>query len=263
MDKKKQYAIIGVLAGLILTAVIVLAVMNSGGGSDSPSDNPPAQQAGGGPSGGRRQPPTPASDQADRGIMKPTPSSAGRDPFAAGGKTPKVAILPGRRQDPFYYKVNDKILPPPPNIFDSGIEPIRVASATQEAPRKPGNSVVRVVPNRRVSGIMSGPDGVYAIIENTDGTVEIVKPGSRTKDGYTVVSITDASVLLRQEDTRTHTIYTQLVMFTDAPVSSTAGGGNGGNGGGSNGSGTGNGGGNGGSPGGGRPGGGGRDRGDG
>ena len=197
MDKKKQYAIIGVLAGLILTAVIVLAVMNSGGSSDSADTTPPT--SGGGPSAGRKPPTADAPTQAQRGVMQPPASSAGRDPFAAGGKKPQVAALPGHKQDPFYYKPNDKSLPPPPNIFDTGVEPIRVASANQEKTPVHNPPPVRVVPNRRVSGIMSG-DGVYAIIENTDGSVEIVKPGSKTKDGYTVVSITDTSVLLRQED---------------------------------------------------------------
>lgn len=123
----------------------------------------------------------------------------------------QVASVPKKRDyDPF--KVTWKQVPPPPYVFGS-VQPLRLASAEVEIPPV-GEINMREVATRRVSGIMSG-DGVFAILESADGDQpEIIKPGSMTKDGYRVVSITSDTVKLQRKDG--NVIRTQIVPLTDA-----------------------------------------------
>ena len=220
--QKKQLMIGGGIAGGLL--IIGLLYMTFGRPSDDvPIDTTQGQATGNGQAGRRKQ----VMVQPDG---QPTPemgvsaNTAPKDPKAKGIQV--ASVFPGRKKDPFYYERH--IIPPPPNVFDQ-VNPITVA-AENLAPVKRGPTIMRVVPNRRVSGLMSG-DGVYAILEGVNGDVEIVKPGSKTKDGYTVVAINPDSVLLEKEDPATKTTYTQTVMFSDAAVSSSPGGGRGNGGG--------------------------------
>jgi hypothetical protein len=122
----------------------------------------------------------------------------------------QVASVPHHKGfDPFYPTWHQA--PPPPDPLAAGdVEPIRVASAGYTAP--PEKEVtVREVPDRRVSGIMSG-DGVFAIIEQ-NGESEVVKPGGTTKDGYRVVAINDDSVKLQKKVGNLN--YTQTVQLSD------------------------------------------------
>ena len=214
--RKKQLMIGGGVAGGILLALLLWVFLK-----------PPADDTTGDvPVAGTKTMPT-AKGRPDRpptlqgNVPAPAQSANGApaDTAAPGGKTAKpvqIAQLPGHRGDPFYYERH--ITPPPPNVF-SDIAPITIA--VENYPKEQAKpATVRVVPNRRVSGLMSG-DGVYAILESTNGDVEIVKPGSKTKDGYTVAAINPDSVLLEKEDPLTHIVYTQLVMFTDQAVGST------------------------------------------
>lgn len=139
---------------------------------------------------------------------------------AATPLTPKqLAQLPkyNGARDPF--KVAWQQPPAPPYIFQE-VEPLRVASAGVEAP--PAAPVtVREVPDRRVSGIMTG-SGVFAILEQ-NGDSEIVKPGSVTQDGYRVMSITSDTVRLQKKEG--NVILTQTVPLTDIATGPTGMGG--------------------------------------
>ena len=223
-DKQKKQLMIGggVAGGLVALALLYFFVLK--GPSDETTDtttqaNP--QKAGEGMGRPRPTPQSAGAGGAPQQAASANPAPAGKN------KSLQIAsAFPGRKTDPFYYERH--IVPPPPNVFDQ-VTPKMVA--VENAPRKSTiHTTVRVVPTRRVSGLMSG-DGVYAILENTNGDTEIVKPGSRTKDGYTVVAINPDSVVLELEDPATHTTYVQTVMFSDASVSSTPNGGRGGNGG--------------------------------
>ncbi len=226
--QKKQLMIGGGIAGG-LAIIGLLYVMFSGGGDSSGATDtttgPPT--TGGGQAGRQTQrPPNANTGQPEQAI-----SANPANPGAPGGKTDRAlqlaSVLPGHKSDPFYFERH--IVIPPPNVFDQ-VTPITVTKDDTKPPVREKGIRVRVVPTKRVSGLMTG-DGVYAILESVNGEVEIVKPGSKTKDGYTVTAINPDSVDLEQEDPRTKTIYTQRVMFSDAPVSSTPGGGRGGNGG--------------------------------
>lgn len=188
---------------------------------------PGAQMPGqpGGPKGGPGR-----GGPISRGGGAPgAPGAPGKLPGAPGaaGAAGAVATLPPikskRKFDPFV--IDWKKLPPPPYIFDNIVGPVRVASVDVEIPPV-GEVTVREVPNRRVSGIMSG-DGVFAILEAADGSVpDIVKPGMTTKDGYKVVSITADSVTLERKDG--NVTRTQQVPLTDQSfggASATGGGG--------------------------------------
>lgn len=143
-------------------------------------------------------------------------TAAAGQPGAKDGKT--VAALPyNPRRDPFF--VPWRVPPPPPNIFTE-VQPLRVATYNVVTP-PPVDTVVREVPNRRVSGIMSG-DGVFAILESGSSDPEIVKPGVVTSDGYTVVSINSDSVKLQKKEG--NIIYTQIVPLSDLPTNPSAGG---------------------------------------
>lgn len=138
---------------------------------------------------------------------------------AAGGMTggtakasPPKKLLPIKTvPDPFL--VTWKKAPPPPYVFER-VEPIRLASVGVATPPPP-NTEIREVPRMRVSGIMTG-NGVYAILEGGGAEPEIVKPGSRTKDGYRVVSINADSVKLQKK--QGNIILTQVVPLTDVPI---------------------------------------------
>ncbi len=141
------------------------------------------------------------------------PGAKASDPFqVASARNPN-------KKDPFFPTWHTD--PPPPDIFQD-IQPIRVADQQIDTPPV-GDVTVREVPTRRVSGIMSG-DGIYAIIEQ-NGESEIVKPGSRTKDGYTVVSIDNDTVKLRRKDN--NIIRTQTVPLSDESTGGPAAGGQG------------------------------------
>ncbi len=233
MTKQKQ--MIAIAASAIVILLVVALVLFKRGGDASATDA------------------TAAADSAATPVQKPlTPSGAGgigaagagqtamnpagnpgkpvrpapgkRDPFAAPGQAAAAGGMnggaaartasgpptrpPGVASDPFLVTWKQK--PLPPYVFDQ-VQPIRLASAVVETPPPPGYEV-REVATRRVSGIMSG-DGIYAILEG-NGDPEIVKPGSVTRDGYRVVSITDASVRLQKKDRNVTLV--QVVPLTDA-----------------------------------------------
>lgn len=154
---------------------------------------------------------------AKGGIFGNPPTATGANPALAGaaGSPARVAAagptgVP-HRSDPF--NVPWKQPQAPPYVF-SQVNPLRVASADVQAP-PPNNTEIREVPSRRVSGIMTG-DGVYAILES-GSDVEIVKPGSKTSDGYTVVAINGDSVRLQRKEGPV--LYTQVVPLSDVGAS--------------------------------------------
>jgi hypothetical protein len=161
-------------------------------------------------------------------LATPGPGTAGKgkgvvakaDPFApAAAPTPPGTAAPlplsGKKKDPFYPDWH--LLPPPPDPLASGdVQPIRVASAGYEPPAEQ-EVTVREVPDRRVSGIMSG-DGVFAIIEQ-NGESEVVKPGGTTKDGYRVLAINEDSVKLQKKVGNLS--YTQTVQLSDIQAGGT------------------------------------------
>jgi hypothetical protein len=118
-----------------------------------------------------------------------------------------VAGIP-HREDPFRVPWAP-VIPPPPPVFQV-VQPERIATAQIERPA-PLHTVERVVPDRRVSGILQG-DGIFAILEGV-GDPEIVKPGSKTADGYRVEAISADSVTLRKVEG--NVTYTQVVPLSD------------------------------------------------
>ena len=223
-EKQKKQAIIGggIAGGLALIALIwFFLVPHDDGGSDT-TPPPPSKN----PTGGTAQrPPRPAADNtASSGAPTPGGPAAGNGAASPDGKPVpmRVAQAQGRPQDPFYYERH--IIPPPPNVFDE-VKPYTVAVENyKKRSILTTTTIVRQAPTRRVSGLMTG-DGTYAILESPSGETEIVKPGSTTKDGFIVKAINPDSVLLEREVPALHTTFTQLVLFTDAPVSSTPGSG--------------------------------------
>jgi hypothetical protein len=149
---------------------------------------------------------TPAQAGPGKTVAKADPFAA---PGASGGVTPLAPPAKTKGFDPF--NVTWRAVPPPPDPLASGdVQPIRVASVGYTPP--PEQEVtVREVPDRRVSGIMSG-DGVFAIIEQ-NGESEVVKPGGTTKDGYRVVAINGDSVKLEKKVGNLN--YTQTVQLSD------------------------------------------------
>lgn len=161
--------------------------------------------------------PQPAGQAARGGIFSNKPAaatSAGGMRAAPGqpGAAPAPVYKPpyNPRRDPF--ALIWKIPPPPPYVFNE-VQPVRIASANVTAPPPP-NTEIREVPSRRVSGIMSG-DGVFAILEGAEGDPEIVKPGSETRDGYKVISISADTVTLRKKEG--NVTRTQIVPLSDIP----------------------------------------------
>lgn len=148
------------------------------------------------------------------------PGAPGAKPGAPGTAPVAISLPKGKPgYDPF--KITWHQLPPPPYIFDNIVGPVRVASVDVEVPPV-GDITVREVPDRRVSGIMSG-DGVFAILEGGDGQTDIVKPGSVTSDGYRVISITETGVKLEKKEN--NVIRTQDVPLTDQSLAGNLGGG--------------------------------------
>lgn len=226
-----------IILGILALAVLPLGC--GGGGGDDTTSPPPGKSAknadssaddtgggGAGKAGGATTGPRGAAFQASRPGMATAASSMAGMPGATGaagaaagptGPTkhdePRISTYGGKKgllNDPFY--VSWKNPPPPPYVFNE-VQPLRLASAGIVTP-PPKDTEVRVVADRRVSGIMSG-DGVYAILE-TGSDVEIVKPGSQTKDGYRVVSINVDSVKLQKREG--NYLLTQTVPLTDVPV---------------------------------------------
>jgi hypothetical protein len=125
--------------------------------------------------------------------------------------------------DPF--RIPWSVPPPPPYVFDD-ILPVRLASDDVEPPIKQPVTI-REEPALRVSGIMTG-DGVFAILEQSGGKVDIVKPGSSVDIGvsggsrtYRVSAIKDDTVTL--ESVEGNVTFQQIVPLTDAPIGTTAG----------------------------------------
>lgn len=234
--ERQKFLMLGALVGVIFVGGAGCGPKSddSGGGSggssplvkknklDAADDtgDTPAQTASASPRGGSPMSPGMPSGMPGAPMMpgQPRAGGGGPDPFAvkpAGGAgyekpVPDTGPRQKRPYDPFYPIWVVKI--PPPAVFDA-VQPIRIASADVSAP-PPVNTEVREVPLRRVSGIMNG-EGVYAILEG-DGDPEIVKPGSKTRDGYRVVSINSDSVKLQKREG--NLLYTQLVKLTDVPV---------------------------------------------
>jgi len=154
------------------------------------------------------------------GQASPLGAPAAKGAPGAPGTPPVVKLPPSKKGfDPF--KIVWHKLPPPPYIFDNIVGPLRVASVDVEIPPA-GKLEIHEVPDRRVSGIMSG-DGVFAILETAgSGDTEIVKPGMPTKDGYRVVSITADSVRLERTDGNVTRI--QDVPLTDQSFAPASGG---------------------------------------
>ena len=143
------------------------------------------------------------------------PSVAKKVEASAGAQTyndPHIRVLANTRgnRDPFRVTWTRPI--PPPYVFND-IQPIRVASAFVNAP-PPLDAEIRLLPQRRVSGILEG-DGVYAILEGAGGDPEIVKPGSVTRDGFKVVSITSKTVKLERKQGRL--LLVQSIPLSDLP----------------------------------------------
>ncbi|MDE2126698.1 MAG: hypothetical protein KGJ62_08915 [Armatimonadetes bacterium] len=127
-----------------------------------------------------------------------------------------TALAIPHRSDPF--SVPWRKPPPPPYVFTQ-VAPLQLANV-QVPPPAPVNATVREEPSRRVSGIMTG-DGVYAILEDASGNVEIVQPGSVTSDQYRVVSINKDSVKLERKVAGI--TYVQVVPLSDTSLGPTSG----------------------------------------
>jgi hypothetical protein len=215
MDKKQQMLIGGGVVVVVLIIVAYIALRPSGdggtttdtkdGGTVSTSKGGGNMMIPGGPGVNRR-------DDDDDGGSAPT-AAATKAPRP--NEKPNFAVLGRPRNDPFY--VDWRQLPPPPNVFES-VEPIRLASPSITTP--PAQPVeIREAPSLRYAGFMSG-EGIYAVLEG-NGDTEIVQPGTITKEGFKVVSITSDNVLLRKVEG--NVIRVQQVAYGDAPP--TVGGG--------------------------------------
>jgi hypothetical protein len=243
VNKKNQMMIlggVGVVAILGLVAFLLLRPKGddtSGGGTPTPtvgstgSGGAPGTVVAPGNVGGQV-----ADGQTPTGPAPGGPSAGGNDPFkngpgakggvAAGrpGAPPQQIVRHQPRFDPFY--VTWRVTPPPPYVFNE-VEPIRLASPEVFIPPSQPFEV-REEPGLRVSGIMSG-DGVYAILEQGGGQIDIVKPGSsvdinvgQTKRTYRVVSISEDRVKLRSKEG--NYIFMQDVPLSDVPPGTQAGG---------------------------------------
>ncbi len=148
-------------------------------------------------------------------------AAGGPSAGGAGGQTagqgPKITAAPGnRRNDPFapWWPA-----PPPPPAVET-IEPVRIA--TLQSWRPPDDEPVHIteVPDRRVSGILTG-NGVYALIDSGSEQY-VVKPGDPVGD-YRVDKIGADSVTLKR--TVGNRTYTQVVPLSDAGGAPRMGGG--------------------------------------
>ncbi len=194
-----------------------------GGGGDDTADTGTKKTSKA--STGDEEPATPAastSPRASTGSGAPSgfPGAPGQDAAASAGP-PRVATAKtpafGARKDPFY--VDWKQLPPPPNVFEE-VQPIRVATTDVATPIERPVTIREVSPYR-VSGVMTG-DGIFAILEGV-GQPEIVKPGSKLPNGYSVVAINEDSVRLEKKEGKI--TYVQTVPLSDGPSTGPAGGG--------------------------------------
>ncbi len=190
------------------------------GGKSDPFQPAGGKQAKAAPkSGAKKAPGAPTAAQAGiPGAPGAAPAAPGAPAVPGTPAAPGAPAVPGtkvasidHKKDPFL--IDWKRIPPPPYVFnDPSIQPLRIASQDVETPPV-GDVAVREVANRRVAGIMSG-DGVFAIIETAGSPdAEIVKPGSQTRDGYRVVSISADSVKLQRKDG--NIVRTQIVPLTD------------------------------------------------
>lgn len=133
----------------------------------------------------------------------------------ASSKPENTTPPPGARPDPFapWWP------PPPPPPAITLVEPIRLAKFGTGKPEEVGKVEIREVPNRRVSGILTGTS-VLALLEGPGSGPIVVRPGQEV-DGYTVESINaDSVTLVRRDGNRT---FKQIVPLTD--VGSLSGGG--------------------------------------
>lgn len=211
MDRQRQMVaasgmtlgVMGIIAGILFWPKGELSAGAQGapgapgapGGLKAGAGGPQMAQPGAAPGAGR-----PAGAAPAGGVQ------------GAPGQAPPVVYRPPYtpRKDPF--KLIWKIPPPPPYVFNE-VQVIREASVAAVTPPPP-NTEIREVPSRRVSGIMSG-DGVFAILEGAGTEPEIVKPGSETRDGYKVISISADTVTLRKKEG--NITYTQVVPLSDIP----------------------------------------------
>jgi hypothetical protein len=148
------------------------------------------------------------------------PAAGAPETAAAPEQAPSFQARPNPFKVPWQASV-----PPPPPVFQV-VQPERIATAQVETP-PPLHTTERVVPDRRVSGILMG-DGIYAILEGA-GDPEIVRPGSKTSDGYRVEAIGSDSVTLQKVEG--NVTYTQIVPLSDTTTSTVSATGRGGTGG--------------------------------
>ncbi len=194
---------------VVVIATLGIAMLSGCGGSSSnDSTSTPATTTG-------------TTSGPPAGMGMPGMVGASSTTTAAVASTPiKHPTHPDFSQDPF--NITWKKIPPPPDPF-MFVQPLQVAQTTQPTPPE-HPVVVQEVPDRRVSGILSG-QGVYAILEQ-NGQSKIVKPGDVTEDGYTVISITSNGVLLRKK--QGDLILEQNVPLTDQATAQQNGYGGGG-----------------------------------
>ncbi len=189
-----------------LGVVAVSLVLAGCGGGDPPPDTTVSGKtgsptvSGGGPSG-------PA-----------TTGLPGTTAVASAAPPKNTMPPPGTRPDPF--KPYWNTVPPPPPV-SSFLTPVRIADTNTTAPKEEPGIDIRVVPTRRVAGILTG-NGVYALLDDS-GKQTVVRPGMKLDDGYEVVMINSNSVVLRKkEGSQT---FTEIVPLTDAGSAPSSGGG--------------------------------------
>ena len=165
------------------------------------------------------------------------PPGAGRTAPLAGGALgvlpapvrPLGPITIAHKGDPFFVSLKGTPPPVPPDIFVMNeAAPTRIFPDGSVTTGDVKPDEIKEQPLLRVSGIMTG-DGVYAILEKSDGDAQVVKPGDevsvplpgggaggQTKRTYRVVSISGSAVKLQA--TENNVTFTQLVELSDQPV---------------------------------------------
>jgi hypothetical protein len=140
----------------------------------------------------------------------------------AGSSIPTASVItnnPAVGPDPFYTA-------PPPKQINLGLNGLPTTAATTQIPVLPDIPIQVQAPKppapvptpvtddakRRVSGILRGSNGVFAVLE-VNGSSQTVQPGD-TIGGDLVVAIQDDGVVLRTEDN--HTV---LVPLSDTAES--------------------------------------------
>ncbi len=240
-----------------MTVVAGIGLVHSGSWAQTPPAGQPANGAAPGP--GHRPGPGQRPGQGPGQAMgqRPGPGQAmGRrpGPGMGQGRAPGQMGMPGQRRGPgngmqrgaATAPATALVPPPPPRVHRMGVDPFRVpwtvpapppyvfedilpvrlASDEVEPPVKE-KVTVREEPALRVSGIMTG-DGVFAILEEGGGKVDIVKPGSSVdiavsggSRSYRVASIKDDTVTLESVDG--NVTFQQIVPLSDAPIGTNAG----------------------------------------